>query len=192
MTTTYRSRLSPYQLKPQQHPVELMRQKALDVQDAEHPAQKEIQRVVGTYEMTAEVVEDKETLATLSRPGVVAFLCTIKRDGQIVGIGRGSAVLNQMNKFLARTVHAAFNYSLLSAVAQSTRALDAMIDPHGDMSLESAEAIQEKITDRQKSYLTELVQKKVRDESAIGWWMENIATMTKERASVAIKELSEK
>ncbi|MDO8451305.1 MAG: hypothetical protein Q7S76_00365 [bacterium] len=191
MNTAYKSRLSPYQLKPQ-HPIELMREKAKDVQDGEHPARKEIQRVVGTYQMTAEVVEDKETLATLSRPGVIAFLCTIKREGQIIGIGRGSAVLNQMNKFISRTVHAAFNYSLLSAVAQSTRALDALIDPRGDMSLESADAVQEPITDKQKSYLTELVQKKVRDESTIGWYMENIGTMTKDRASTAIQELSGK
>lgn len=187
----YKSQLSPYQPK-MRHPIELLKEKAADVQDREHPAQKEIQRVVGTYEMTAEVVEDKETLATLSRPGVIAFLCTIKRDGQIVGIGRGSAVLNQMNKFISRTVHAAFNYSILSAVAQSTRNLDALIDPHGETSLESSEAVQEKITDKQKEYLTQLVQKKVRDESAIGWWMENISTMTKDRASAAIQELSGK
>ena len=173
-------------------PYQIMKKQAADVQDGEHPARKEIQRVVGTYEMTAEVVEDKETLATLSRPGVIAFLCTIKRDGQVVGIGRGSAVLNQMNKFIARTVHAAFNFSLLSAVAQSTRALDAMIDPHGEMSLESAETIREPATGKQKSYLTELVQKKVRDESTIGWYMENISAMTKDRASSAIQELSGK
>ena len=175
--------LSPYQI---------MKNKMSNVQDSEHPAQKEIQRVVGTYQMTAEVVEDKETLASLARSGVVAFLCTIKREGQIVGIGRGSAVLNQMNKFIARTVHAAFNYSILSAVAQSTRALNAMLDPHGDMSMESAETVQEPITDKQKSYLTELVQKKIRDESTIGWYMENIGSMTKDRASSAIQELSGK
>src|SRR3989344_9659308 len=158
--TAYRSRIT----SPVASPYQLIKKQMSDVQDSEHPAQKEIQRVVGTYEMSAEVVEDKETLTTLSRPGVVAFLCKIKCDGQIIGIGRGSAVLNQMNKFIARTVHAAFNYSLLSAVAQSTRALDAMLDPRGDMSLESSEAVQEPITDKQKSYLTELVQKKVRDE----------------------------
>ena len=191
MNQTYKSQLSPYQPK-MRHPIELLKEKAADVQDGEHPARKEIQRVVGTYEMTAEVVEDKETLATFSRPGIIAFLCTVKREGQIIGIGRGSAVLNQMNKFIARTVHAAFNYSILSAVAQSTRALNAMLDPHGDMSLESSEAVQEKITDKQKSYLTELVQKKVRDESAIGWWMENISSMTKDQASSHIQELSGK
>lgn len=191
MNTAYRSRLSPYQIKPQ-HPIERMQEKAANVQDEEHPARKEIQRVVGTYEITAEVIEDKETLATLSRPGVIAFLCRIKRDGQIVGIGRGSAVLNQMNKFISRTVHAAFNHALTSAIVQSTRALDAMIDPYGDISLESSEAVQEPITDKQKSYLTELVSKKVRDESTIGWYMENIGGMTKDRASAAIQELSGK
>lgn len=182
--------MNTYQ-KPVVSPLQMM-QKSFDIRREEHPVQKEVRRVVGTYEMTAEVVEDKETLATLSRPGVIAFLCRIKRDGQIIGIGRGSAVLNQMNKFIGRTVHAAFNYSLLSAVAQSTRALDAMIDPHGEMSLESAGVVQEPITDKQKSYLTELVQKKVRDESTIGWYMENISTMTKDRASAAIQELSGK
>lgn len=174
-------------------PYQTMKKQMSDVQDNEHPAQKEIQRVVGKYEMTAEVVEDKETLATLSRPGVIAFLCTIKRDGRVIGIGRGSAVLNQTNKFIARTVHAAFNYSLLSAVAQSTRALDAMIDPHGNMSLESAETVQEKITDKQKSYLTELVQKNIRGEDSVVWWMNQInGGMSKDEASSAIQELAGK
>ncbi|MDO8571658.1 MAG: hypothetical protein Q7R79_03180, partial [bacterium] len=101
VTMYKRSVISPLQFKPK-HPIELMREKAADTQDEDHPVRKEIQKVVGKYEMTAEVVEDKETLATLSRPGIIAFLCTIKREGQIVGIGRGSAVLNQMNKFIAR------------------------------------------------------------------------------------------
>ena len=188
----YKSQLSPYQPK-MRHPIELLKEKAANVQDVEHPARKEIQRVVGTYQMTADVVEDKETLATLSRPGVIAFLCTIKRDGQIIGIGRGSAVLNQMNKFISRTVHAAFNYSILSAVAQSIRALDNMIDPHGDMSLESAEAVQEKITDKQKSFLTTLVQKKIKDVDAHVFWMNQINSgMSKDQASSHIQDLAGK
>lgn len=184
--------VSPLQLRPQ-HPVELMMKKATDTQDKEHPVRKEIERVIGSYQLEARVEEDTETISTLARQGVIAFLCTVKRDGQIIGIGRGSAVLNQNHKFIERTVHSAFNSCLLSAIAQSSKCLDAVVNPHNISVDETpADGNSEMATTKQKDFLTQLVNKKVRDESVVGWWMENIGTMTKNDASTAIQELSGK
>ncbi len=192
-----RSVISPLQFKPK-HPIELMRQKVADTQDEEHPVRKEIQRVVGTYQLSATVAEDKMDIATLrSIPGLVAFICSIKNaSGEIIGIGRGSVALGRNQKFLEKAVHSAFNFSLLSAVAQSSRCLDAIVSPRlGDMSIEETgqENIIQECTSKQKSYLTELVQKKIRDEDALVWWMNQINSgMSKNDASSAIQELSGK
>lgn len=168
-----------------------MKKQMSDVQDGEHPAQKEIRRVVGTYQLTATVEEDKQTLATLGHiPGLIAFICNIKRGGELIGTGRGSAVLNGMNKFIARTVHFAFNSSVLNAVAQSTKAIDSMVNPSSDLDIEEAEpenVIRERISDKQRSYLTTLVHKNVRDESTLTWWMNQINEMDTKQASDAIK-----
>lgn len=169
-----------------------MRQKAADTQDKEHPARKEIRRVLGIYQLTAEVTEDKQTLDTLGHiPGLIAFICNIKRDGELIGTGRGSAVLNGMQKFIARTVHFAFNSSVLNAVAQSTKAIDSMANPNvNELGIEEPvqdDVIREKISDKQRSFLTTLVRKNVHDESTLTWWMNQIGEMNSRQASEAIK-----
>ncbi len=191
MNTAYRSRLSPYQLKPQ-HPIELMRQKAADTQDEEHPARKEIERVIGNYQLVATIEEDKQTLETLGHiPGLIAFICNVKRDGELIGTGRGSAVLNGMSKFIVRAVRFAANSSVLNAIAQSTKAIDSMVSPHtNELGIEEPgqdSVMAEGITDKQRSFLTTLVRKNVHDESTLTWWANQIETMDSKQASDAIK-----
>ena len=184
-TTYYRkpsSVISPYQI---------MKKQMSDTNHDEHPARKEIERVVGTYQLTAEVKEDVDTLSTLGHiPGLIAFICDIKRNGELIGTGRGSAVLNGMQKFIARTVHFAFNSSVLNAIAQSTKAIDSMANPHSDFGIEETEpesVIRERISDKQRSFLTTLVRKNVHDESTLAWWMNQIDEMDSRQASDAIK-----
>lgn len=164
-----------------------------DTNRDEHPARKEIERVVGVYQLTAEVTEDTKTLATLGHiPGLIAFLCSVKNSsGEIIGEGRGSAVLNGMTKFIARTVHFAFNSSILNAIAQSTKAIDSMANPHtNELGIEETtqdSVMAEGITDKQRSFLTTLVRKNVHDESTLTWWMSQINQMDSRQASDAIK-----
>jgi len=182
MNTTYRPQVSPYQIAKKQ---------MSDVHSEVHPARKEIQAIIGNYQLVAEVAEDKQTLATLGHiPGLIAFICHIKRNGEIVGTGRGSAVLNGMNKFIARTVHFAFNSSVLNAVAQSTKAIDSIANPPmTGLGVENAEdsVRSESMTDKQRSFLTTLIQKNVRDESTLTWWMNQLNEMNSRQASDAIK-----
>lgn len=189
MNTIYKPRVA----SPIASPYQLIRKEASDVHNEEHPVQKEICRIVGSYPLTIEVAEDVQTLQTLKHiPGLIAFIASVKKDGQIIGQGRGSSIISRMNKFIERTVRMSFNGAIIASVMHATKALDVLADPLDDIGIETAEAVQEPITDKQKSYLTELVQKKVRDESTVGWYMENIGTMTKDRASTAIQELSGK
>lgn len=173
-------------------PYQIMKKQMSDTNRDEHPARKEIERVVGVYQLTAEVKEDENTLADLAHvPGIIAFICNVKRDGELIGTGRGSAVLNGTNKFIARTVHFAFNSSVLNAVAQSTKAIDSMANTNvNDIGVEETvqdDVIRERISDKQRSFLTTLVRKNVHDESTLTWWMNSIGEMDSRQASDAIK-----
>lgn len=186
MNTTYKPRVaiaSPYQI---------MKKQMSDTNRDEHPARKEIEKVVGTYQLTAEVKEDADTLSDLAHvPGIIAFICNIKRDGELIGTGRGSAVLNGMQKFISRTVHFAVNSSVLNAIAQSTKAIDSLVSRStNDLGIEETgqdSVMAEGITDKQRSFLTTLVRKNVHDESTLTWWMNQIGTMDSKQASDAIK-----
>jgi len=183
--TTYRSRIA----SPVASPYQLIRKEMSNVHSEEHPVQKEVRRIVGSYPLTIEVAEDTQTLQTLKHiPGLIAFVASVKKDGQIIGQGRGSSVISRLNKFVERTVRMSFNGSIISAVMHATKALDVLADPLDDMSIESVENVMpEKITDKQRSYLTTLVQKNVHDESTLTWWMNEIANMDTKQASDAIK-----
>ncbi|MFA6969267.1 MAG: hypothetical protein WC217_01560 [Candidatus Paceibacterota bacterium] len=188
MNTAYKPRVaavaSPYQI---------MKKEMLNVHSDEHPVQKEIRRIVGTYPLTIEVTEDIQTLATLKHiPGLIAFIASVKKDGQIIGQGRGSSIISRMNKFIERTVRMSFNGAIIAAVMHATKALDVLADPLGDMSIEPVDARQESyapegITDKQKSYLFELIRTKVTDEEQRRSWEAQLDELTKDEASQAIQ-----
>ena len=107
-------------------PFQIMERKMLNTQSKGHPVAEEVQKSVGTYELSATFEEDSQTLQTLKHvPGLIAFICTLKKGTQIIGQGRGMAVLNKVNRFIERTVRAAFNASLVDAVVRS-KLLDAL------------------------------------------------------------------
>lgn len=91
------------------------------------PVLEEITRCIGIYNITAKIEEDIQTLSLFKHvPGLIAFICTLKEGDQIIGEGRGSAVLNKMNRFVDRGVRYAFNASLIDAMVRSTKTLDAI------------------------------------------------------------------
>lgn len=96
-------------------------------QERLNPIQEEIAKNVGTYNITAIIQEDKETLATLKNvPGLIAFLCTLKIGDEIISVGRGSATLNRVNKYVERGVRYSFGNSLVDAVVRGIKNMDAL------------------------------------------------------------------
>jgi|GEM_PF-1061241 len=164
------------------------------------PVREEIAKNIGTFNFTATIEEDTQTLGVMNHiPGIVAFICTLKRGNMIIAQGRGSAVINRMNKYFERIVSTACNASLIDALIRSVK-IDAF---HTDMNMNTAQimrqtpgsptyAVQEPnmyeegITDRQKSYLTELIQTNVQDADEKERWMSQMSEFTKEEASQAI------
>lgn len=173
-------------------PIQLAQREAFNISNPQHPVREEIRKNIGTYNLTAEFAEDTDALATFKHvPGLVAFSCTLKRDGHVVGRGVGRATLSRTNRYVERAVRAAFNASLVDAVV-CAKMLDSLcVDTDdedrvfGDV-YKQRDTGRELITDRQKSYLLELIDSNVFDEEAKDEWIARIGALTKEEASEAI------
>lgn len=119
MKTNHKHRIaSPYQMT---------REKTFRMRD-KSPIQEDIEKNTGTFNLTVDVKEDKETISLFKHvPNLISFITTLKNENdEVVGIGRGSAVINRLNKFVERTVRYAYNASLIDAMVRSTKILDAL------------------------------------------------------------------
>ncbi len=183
----HKSTLSPFHKQ--------MQDKSFDYSNPKNPVHQEIKKNVGTFNFTATIEQDTQTLNRFKHiKGLIAFLCTLKRDGKVIGEGRGSATLNQMNKFIERTIRYAFNASLIDAIVRSVKSLDTLTiepnklqaTPFSVKDLDKKETT-EMITDNQKRYLTELVYTNVTDDESIAKWENNLRDFTKVEASEAIQ-----
>ena len=118
MKITYRRIASPFQV---------LRSKAFDVQERKHPVREEIQKLIGSFSISALFEEDTATLALLNRvPGLVSFLCTLSKDGVVISQGRGSAVLNRSNRFIDRSINAAYGAAFVDASVRCAKVLDTL------------------------------------------------------------------
>jgi hypothetical protein len=158
------------------------------------PVREEVNKLLGTYQFSATFELDTQTAATLKHiPGVIAFICTIRKGDQIIGQGRGTTAINQINRFIVRTINYAFNASLVDAVIRATKLLDIYrpdIKPHSWGGSDTAGDSFDCITDKQKSYLTELIQNNVNDEDEREGWLSQLDELTREEASQAIQRFA--
>jgi hypothetical protein len=165
-------------------------------QDDRHPVHQEVMKSVGTINLTATFAEDTQTLAVFKHiPGVIAMVCTLKKDNEVIGVGRGTAVINRVNRYIEKTVRASVNASLVDAIFHSTKMLDALlinagtktgvdeVDRRDNLNLAS---------DKQKKYLREIVRSRTSTLSEKLEWESKIETFTREEASVAIQDLVNK
>jgi len=155
-----------------------------------------MRKYCGTYDLSVSFEEDTQTLTTFSHvSGLIAFLCTIRKDGKIIGQGRGWSAMNRVNKYIERSVSTAINGSLLSAVNNATKILDTLRIGAMDQDREAEKAemyrsrsseLSEPASDRQREYLRRLVRENCSEEERERWEGQ-IDTLTKEEASQAIQ-----
>ena len=187
MTTTYQKRISsPYQ--PKSNIVVVKK----------HPAQDEIAKCLGSYNLNVTFTEDKTTIEIFKHiPNIIAILCTIKKDDKIIGVGRGHASLSKVNKYVERTVFTAVNYSLIDAISKTTRIVDALhtdteansksVPVSNDARYESKKFNQEMITDKQRNFLVELIHTNITDEDDRESRIMQLDDLTRQEASEAIQ-----
>ena len=140
-----------------------------------NPIQEEIAKNVGTYNLTAIIEEDKETVSKLKNiPNLICFLCTLKIGNEVIGIGRGSANLNRMNRGIERGTRYSFGNSLIDAVVRGIKNLDALyfkttnqtetkISEDKDLEGRDSQAFYgdeelQTATEKQRNFLSKLVQ----------------------------------
>lgn len=178
MNTT-KHRVSPYQVRYN---------KSASVQAKPHPVREEVQKSVGTFTLTATVEEDTHTLNMFKHvQGLVAFLCTIKKDNTIIGQGRGFTVVGKMNRYIERTVHAAFNSSLVDAIIKSTKLPNSFSEHIPQLAETKEEYVSDGITDKQRMYLEELIHLNIDDEEMRSGYLSQMSELSKQEASKMIE-----
>ena len=190
MNTTYKPRISsPYQVA--QRPV-------YKKEVPKDTVQEEMQKLIGRYEFTAEFAVDTQTATTLKdiQGRVIAFICTLKLGDKVIGQGRGTTAINQINKFIVRNICFAFNQSLVDAIVRSTKIQDMFrADSIPHPWTEESKAVEKyesdgNITDKQKSYLLQLIQTNVTDQDEQEGLISQLDEFTREEASQAIKRFA--
>ncbi len=182
MKTTYKQRVtSPFQVV-QKKPFDVF-----DVTDQRHPAREVVRNNIGTFNLVASIEEDTHTLSSFKHvKGLISFICTLKKDEEIVGIGRGMAVLNPVNKYVTKSVQVAVNASLIDAVVRATKVLDILRG-----STEQEEQQFQPITEKQKNYLQQLISTHVMDETEREERISRLDEFSRDEASDAIKSFVE-
>jgi len=85
----------------------------------------EIAECIGSYNFSAVVVEDRETLSLLENsPFVIALKCTIKQGNKVLGIGRANSKLSPKNKFLKSAVLYCWNAAITDGISKTVKMLD--------------------------------------------------------------------
>ena len=191
--TTYKPRISPpYQVA--QRPV-YKKEVPKDI------VQEEMQRLIGRYEFSAEFAVDTQTATTLKdvRGRVIAFICTLKLGDKIVGQGRGTTAINQINKFIIKNISFAFHGALVDAVAKSIKIQDmfrADSIPHPWTEVSPAIASNHKVqgeeesdiaTPKQVEYLRQLIQINIEEEDERTGLEAQLGELTRSEASRMIE-----
>jgi hypothetical protein len=159
-------------------------------------------KCLGTYSFTATFSLDNQTLEQFKHvPGLISFLCVLRRGSEVIGEGRGVGKLSSVNKYIERTLVYSRNASFLDAVTRSIKMFDTfpivnqMKDGNSvteeDKQISIIENITPisgtKISEKQRTYLIGLVEKRVIDKEERHRWQNKINNFSKNQASQAIK-----
>jgi hypothetical protein len=161
------------------------RDNAFNTQVEDSPIRKEIEKHIGEYTFTVVVEEDTGTIATMRHvKGLVSFLCTLTRNGQVLAQGRGSSVLGGTSKWMLRSIRSAYDSAVVDSVMRATKVLGTFIGVENDV--EKQEVASSPITEKQATYLLQLIQDNVADVGERRKQEARISSLSKQEASELI------
>jgi hypothetical protein len=147
-----------------------MLSQATDIHSISHPVRKLIEKNLGTITFTAEITEDKQTINLLKNniPGIIGFLCTLKKDNIVISEGRGESVINPENKYISKNITFAKNASIIDSIVRASKVLDILpldtnSQPNSGIKLDEQFQVKEVknsddgITEKQLNYLRTLI-----------------------------------
>jgi hypothetical protein len=166
-----------------------------------HFAEEELAKSIGKFDFSATFTKDDEAVAMFKdTPHLVALVCTLKLGNVIIGRGRAMNVLGPNNKYIGKAVQSVWNYAFLDSVSKASRIMDTLHlsseaksedKPVTTTSYEIADSTSELITDKQKSYLIELITTNIESEYERNSWISQLDEMTRSEASETIKSLKQ-
>jgi len=116
-------------------------------------------------------------------------------DGRPLGIGHGSTAISRLNKGLDRALYSTLNGSLMSAISSACKSLDVIrLEGTQEQLGEAYRATRgeesQPATDKQKSYLRELILLNAEDDTDRQERINALSELTKEEASAQIRMLA--
>jgi hypothetical protein len=92
------------------------------------------EKLAAIYQLTALFEKDKETIESLSGvEGLVAFVCTLSRHGEVAGQGRGAAVLKSYGDDVNKTIKMAQKSAFIDACIRTAALSDIFTSDLEDM-----------------------------------------------------------
>lgn len=113
-------------------PYLMMKEKA-DIHNPKHPVNKMIIKNTGEINLNLSVEEDTQLLNQIKKPGLVCFVATLRRDSVIVGVGHGSVLLNQENRWIDRGLAFGRNTAIINSIMMACKMMDALKLDNGDV-----------------------------------------------------------
>lgn len=195
-TATFKPRIaSPYQQVPN-------KRHSFDISSASHPVRKELLRhVAKKIDLTVSFSEDTATVNMLNIPGLIAFICKIEQNGQVVALGRSNGLISENSRYFDNIIKSCRDYSLVDGISKLVRATDTLrantSKPAYDYPKEAMldDAIktrdsyreEEMATEKQKKFLSELIHTNIRNEDERSLRESQISEFTRSEASRAIQ-----
>lgn len=154
-----------------------------------------IKSKLGTVTITAEVLEDIDTINTLQIPNMIAFMCKVSVNGRIVALGRGSSIVTPTRKVIEYLVGSASSSAMIDGLVRCAKSIDSLNmttkNPNSrppELKAHYEEPQSDPVSERQLSYLRQLINVNVHDEDERENRLSSLEQLTKEEASDMIEK----
>ena len=195
MQTQYRGHAvrSPFQ----PNHMKRSQEKVTNTQDEGNPIRLMLNKLCQTkYNLCATFSPDIGVMSALNKtPGLIAVKCELSLDGRAIGLGHGSTAISRLNKGLDRALYSCLNGSLMSAINSACKSLDVIRlegtqEQIGEAYKSGQGEESQPATDKQKSYLRELILVNCEDDTDRQERINALSELTKEEASQQIQMMA--
>lgn len=166
------------------------------------------EKLASIYSLVATFIRDTDTLDSLHVEGLVAYICTLTRNSEVVGQGRGAAELKMHGGDSNKTIKMAQKSAFVDACIRCTGLSDIFTSDLEDMNpstiqeeklvkssvktydnifpKDMKQAEDEPCTAKQKDLVTSLIYQRINSKSEQERWLKELETASKFDASEII------
>jgi len=161
------------------------------------------ERLAEIYNLSGTFSKDTETLESFGNTsGLIAYICQLKRDGNLIAEGRGSSLLNDHENSANATIKTAQISAFKDAVLRATGTSFLFTQDIENMNLgkkqedkypvaEEYNLRQDTISQKQKDLLISLLHQNIYNDKERDQWISSLEDLTKAEASDQIQSFIE-